>query len=175
MTDRRIDDVLIFLPPASQSAGCALPLDHQPIIRPSAACVPIFNYIGLFPPIGAWYFEISVRIPNWETHSGPMRARHSVTPALPLHHTVENDGSVFDRDLRSDLQPELGERALGQTSTRSRLVAFSQPSLGQPESHNSRGGFSTNSLNEQCCRPIYAFISIQSPFYIPTTVRLLEY
>ena len=42
--------------------------------------------------------------------------------------------------------------------------AFNQPSLGQPESHNSKGRFSTNSLNEQCCRPIYASISIQSPF-----------
>ena len=46
--DRRIDDVLMFLPPASQSAGSA---HHQPIIRPSAARVPIFNTLGFSPQL----------------------------------------------------------------------------------------------------------------------------
>ena len=85
--------------------------------------------------------------------------------------------SLSTEDLRSDLQQEFMVRGHWATNRPDRgWSAFNQPSLGQPESHNSKGRFSTNSLNEQCCRPIYAFISIQSPFfYMPTTVRLLEY
>lgn len=48
--DRRIDDVSIFFASSlTQSAGSTLPLDHQPIIRPSAARVPIFNTLGCSP------------------------------------------------------------------------------------------------------------------------------